>query len=69
MIGQCKADFVDLSGNDCKNYVDNKWCKPNGDYGNNWETDYWGTFRNFAVGGYDATDCPGCGCGGIKNNN
>jgi len=61
---QCKADFVDSEGDDCKKYVDKKWCKPNGDYGENWKLNAWGPFSKYAVDGYDATACPGCGCGG-----
>ena len=68
MIGQCKADFVDSEGDDCKTYVDEKWCKPNGDYGENWDPK-WGPFNDYERDGYDANHCPGCGCGGRKTSN
>ena len=69
MIGQCKADFVDSEGDNCKKYVDEKWCRPNGGYGENWKLDEWGTFNDWGKDGYDARDCPGCGCGGRQINN
>ena len=68
MIGKCKADFVDAGGKNCKIWVDKKYCKPNGDYGDNWRP-IWGTFKDYEVDGYDARNCPGCGCIGTKTNN
>lgn len=69
MIGQCKPDFVDSLGDNCKIYVDEKWCTPNGGYGENWNFNEWGTFSDYQKYGYDARDCPGCGCVGRKTNN
>ena len=68
MIEKCKADFVDTASTTCKVYVVLKLCTPNGDYGDNW-IDAWGEFVDFAKDGYDARNCPGCGCIGTKTNN
>ena len=69
MIEKCKADFVDKGGDNCKKYVDNMWCKPNGDYGVKWQLDNWGTFSKLGKDGYNARACPECGCKGRKTNN
>ena len=69
MIGHCKPDFVDSEGDDCKEYVDKKWCKPNGDYGEGWKLNEWGSFSDYGKDDYDAKTCLGCGCGGRKTNN
>ena len=68
-VQQCKADFVDSVGDNCKKYVDEKWCRPNGGYGENWKFDEWGTFNDYEKDGDDARDCPGCGCGGRQTKN
>ena len=67
-VRQCKADFEDSAGDNCKKYVDKKYCKPNGDYGENWKNK-WGPFSKYQKDGHDGFDCPGCGCRGRKINN
>ena len=70
MIGKCKADFEDSEGHDCKKYVDEKWCTPNGGYGEIWDLGEIGEkFSDFQKDGYDARACPECGCKGRKTNN
>ena len=69
MIGQCKVDFIDSEGHNCMEYVELRWCKPNGDYGENWNP--YGTwklklFSDYEKDGFDATDCPECGCAGKR---
>ena len=68
MLGHCKADFIDSDGFNCKSYVDEKWCKPNGDYGDGWNLNNWGPFSKHGKDGYDAKNCPGCGCAGRDTN-
>ena len=65
MIAYCNADFIDSEGDNCRTYLDSKWCSPNGGYGENWE-DGWGKMSDYGKDGNDAFDCPECGCGGSK---
>jgi len=57
----CKADFRDGLQNDCNKYADEKWCTPNGNYGENWDLQTLGPFLK--NDGKDAFVCPECGCG------
>ena len=61
--GQCKADFIDSEGDNCQKYIDERYCKPNGICGENWDLNEWGSFSDYEMDGYDTNDCPGCGCG------
>ena len=62
--GRCNPYFVDSQGHGCKTYADMKYCRINGDYGENWNP--YETFEYYAVNGEDATSCPQCGCQGNK---
>jgi len=62
--GRCNPYFVDSQGHGCKTYADMKYCRINGDYGENWNP--YETFEYYAVNGEDATSCPQCGCQEIE---
>ena len=68
MIDKCNADFVDGDGDTCKTYLDEKYCTPDGGYGENWKPK-WDSFSEQQVDGYDARNCPECGCISTKTNN
>ena len=69
MIEKCKPDFKDTEENTCKRYLAEKYCTPNGGYGEGWQLENFGPFIDFQVDGYDARNCPECGCIGTKTNN
>ena len=56
------ATWTASNGKTCQEYVDNKWCTPEGDYGTGWPSSAL-IFSSFARGGVDATQAC-CGCGG-----
>lgn len=66
-IANCKSDFIDSESFNCNAYLTEKWCSPNGGYGENWDNT-WGTISDWGSDGYDALDCPECGCGGSKSS-
>lgn len=67
-LAQCEPNFRDKHGMNCYMYAYFKWCTNDGNYGDGWDSNIFGTFQDSANSeGSNGLVCPQCGCKGNNN--